>query len=367
MAHLFKKPKQTSNGIIIFTHKEWGFFSGNKIVRKLKREGKLPEKLFNELRSPYLQIVRKLSQNYFIGIHFGFYYPHPVDSDIATFIFSKSSNTPNISDNLLRIPFNSRDFTPRAFARTGAQKNWDVMTVARDVKFKNFPLLFESILKCLEARPETTFLLIVPSQSGVKFGVEKGLEKLFYASFNSKQQEQITFLYLHPGLEWGLGQNQLVDFYNRSRLFTLFSSREGESRVISEALCCGLPVVTYTHLLGGGSDLLNEKNSISFDHYDRAEQAWIETLNRFPNGCEDEPEKLTREDYTLASLHDYFDRLFNHHQQHYDGALENCDQLDRRLPGHYYDVPWRLNPKRPTADILSKKQLGAFLQYLKDN
>ena len=364
MAHIFKHPYVRDKGIVIFTHKEWGYFTGNKITRRLKRERRIPSLIYREIRSPFNEKLKRIGKKYFIGVHFGFFYPHLFSSTFADFVFSKKSNLPNIDNSIVRIPLNSRDFTSTVFGRQDVHKYYDVMTVARDVKFKNYPLLFESIKLCLALRPNSTFLLIVPSQAGVSFGVEKKLAEIYYATFTRKEQTQITFLYLHPKLQWGLHQNQLADFYNRSRVFTLFSKAEGESRVISEALCCGLPIVTYSKLLGGGTDLLSDKNSVSFDSFNQAHLAWIKALECFPNGILEHPEKLTREDFTIQLLHNYFENIYQQNQQSYDGELLNTDHLDRRLPGHYYDVPWMTSHRKPTADVLSKKQFKIFFRDL---
>ena len=364
MAHIFKHPSGNNKGIVIFTHKEWGYFSGNKVIKRLKREGRIPRFIYRELRPPFGKKLSIISDHYYIGVHFGYFYEHIFSSKTADFIFSKESNVPNIGRSVTRVPMNSRDFTPVVFNRQDVKKKYDVMTVGRDVKVKNYPLLFESIKRCLTLRPSTTFLLIVPSQEGVYFGVQKKLARKYYATFTRKEQEKITFLYLHPQLQWGLHQGQLVDFYNRSRVFTLFSECEGESRVISEALCCGLPVVTYSKLLGGGTDLLSESNSVAFESFDESHLAWIKALERFPDGLLEQPEMLTREDFTVQSLHGYFEDLYQQNNQIYDGELVNTDHLDRRLPGHYYDVPWMTNNHAPTADILNKRQFTIFCREL---
>lgn len=362
MATLLKKPNN-NKGVIIFTHKEWGFFSGNKLMRKLKREGKIPPAFYKELRAPYDKLITKLKRNYFIGIHFGCYYPHNFASNQIDFVLSGTSNIPNIDNSLSRIPLNSREFISKSFENTNIQKHYDIIKVAQNVKVKNWPLVFSATKKCLSQRPETTFLFITPSQSGVKHGIEKNLSDLFYRTFSQREQSQISFLFLHPTLEWGVNQKSLIRFYNQSRVFTLFSKAEGESRVVSEALCCGLPVVAYSKLKGGGTDLLNPENSVLFDEFESAHLSWIQALEKFPDGIVDKPELKTREDYSLPKLHRYFEELYSRNGMNYDHSLINTDHLDRRIPGHHYDVPWMIKGK-PTADILSKKQFQIFTEHL---
>ena len=363
MAHIFKHPENGQKGIIIFSHKEWGFFTGNKITKRLKREGRMPKILYRELRPPYAATIQTLKYDYYIGVHFGAYYPHFFTSKIADFVLSRESNLPQMDNHLLRLPFNSRDFTPVAFEPSNTTKSYDVMTVAQNVKVKNYPLLFQAIKSALAIRPTMTFLLITPSQAGVSYGVEKNIAEQFYASFTRAEQSQITFLFLHPDLQWGIDQQQLVEFYNRSRVFTLFSKQEGESRVISEALCCRLPVVAYQHLLGGGTDLLTPHNSVLFEQFSHAHLAWIKALETFPAGVLEETEKLTREDHSLIRLNDSLQYFYAQQGAQFDGKLINTDSLYRRLPAHHYDVPWMIKGK-PTADVLTGAQFRCFIDQL---
>ncbi len=364
MVHVLKKATKNHKGLLVFTHKEWGYFSGNKLTKRLKRENRLPKGLVNELRQPFSDTLKNLSKQYLIGVHFGFYYPHQFNSQIASFVMSRESNLPNIAAHIKRLEFNSRDFVPVIFSRQDTPKKWDIMTVARDVKFKKFPQLFAATKKMLRQRPETKFLFVVPSQRGVKWGVERGLVKEFYGLFSREEQKNITFLYLHPDLEWGLSQADLAWLYNQSRVFTLFSSKEGESRVISEALCCGLPVVVYDKLLGGSKDLLDEETSVFFPEYDQAHEAWLTALKRFPAGLKTQPEMITREDYSIDRMASAISDLYAQLDLPFDGQLDGTADLDRHLPAHHYDVPWRLDTSAPTADILSKKQFQVFLDTL---
>jgi len=360
MAHIFAEPNKDQKGIILFSHKEWEYFRGNKIVKRLKRTGTLPFSRNSEIRMVFRKKLLGLAEDYYLGVHFGFHNKHYFTSELVDFVMSGESTLPNLDPKIYRIPHNSRDFTPALFRKLSQTKLFDIMTVAQNVKFKNYPLLFQSIKKFLKDNPDSSFLMLTPSQQSAKYGVQKDLAKLYYSTFDRDEQSRIAFLFLHPELQWGLDQNQLVKFYNQSRIFTLFTEIEGESRVISEALCCGLPVVVYKGLQGGGRDRLTPDNSVEFDSYESAHKSWQEALVRFPDGVKDKPEITTREDHTIVSLKNHFaDFMALKSADSQELNLINLDNLYRRLPAHQYDVPWMIHGKN-TADILSTKQFDIF-------
>lgn len=379
MAHIFKHPKNQNKGIIIFSHKEWRAFSGNKLTRNLDRIPMLANRVDDSPRGFFRAVIEKIAKHYFIGVHFGGYqFRYQLDKSAFTtpyadFVLSVESTLPNLDSGIHRIPLNCRNFIPATFRDNQRQKQWDFVTVGRDVNFKNYPKLFESIKRVLSVDGNASFLLIVPSQIKMKAGAENSLVKLFSSTFSKTEQKQIAFLYLHPELDVGMNQNQLIKFYNLSKVFMLFSTQietrfftygEGDSRVISEALCCGLPVVCSDSLKGGGKDFLNASNSVIFDDYEDSHLALLEARDKFSDGIKDAPEEITREDFTLNQLKQYFSEFYASKNQHFDGELINTDHLDVRIPSHYSHVPWSIDPLAPTSDLLSKQQFNLFMDEL---
>lgn len=379
MAHIFKHPENGNKGIVVFSHKEWRLFSGNRIVRNLPELLPGKDNISVDPRGFQASFIKEISKKYFIGIHFGGYQFRyqmdkvPFKAKYVDFVLSVESTLPNLDKNIYRIDLNCRNFIPAKFRDNKREKNWDFVTVGRDVNFKNYPKLFESIKEVLKIDPEASFLLIVPSQKKMKAGAVSTLSQNFYETFSTKEQQQIAFLYLHPELDIGMNQNQLIKFYNISKVFMLFSTQiktrffeygEGDSRVISEALCCGLPVVCYKGLKGGGRDYLTPENSVIFDEYESAHLALLEARDKFPNGILDNPEELTREDFSLAKLIQYFGEFYQHKGQDFDGKLINTDHLDVRIPSHFSDVPWSIDKLQPTTDLKTKEQFQAFMDCL---
>ena len=365
MAHIFKKATKDSKGIIVFTHKEWSYFSAIKPLRRIKRAGLLPAFLDYDIKPSYERKIKKLRRKYVVGVHFGFYYPHHFSSKLVDFVMASEKNLPHLDKVIYRIPLNSRNFIPSNFKPDQTcEKIWDVIAVARDVKFKHIPRIFTSIKKSFSINPDLRYLLIVPSQYKDRWGKEKGLADFYYQTFDNKERDNVTFLYLHPTLRMGIQQSQLIKFYNQSRAFTLFSEAEGESRVISEALCCGLPVIAYAGLKGGGLDLLDDTNARLFKNFDDAHNSFVDALNAFPTGLGDTHAKLTREDFMIEPLHEHFGYIYQRQEALFDEQLDVVDSLDMRLPAHYMDVEWCFDKSKPTADILSVKQFTAFESYL---
>ena len=85
------------------------------------------------------------------------------------------------------------------------------------------------------------------------------------SELSETERQNITLTLLSPlGNPFPLSEQAISDFMNLSKVFTLFSDKEGESRVVSEALLCGLPVVVKKDILGGATDYLNIQNSKLF-------------------------------------------------------------------------------------------------------
>lgn len=380
MAHIFKHPEGNNKGIIVFTQKEWRQFSGNKYKRRLI--AMIPFLKESDSTDPvgfFDDAMRKVSQKYFIGVHFGgFQFRYQMDKipfkgKYVDFVLSVESTLPNLDPNIHRIALNCRNFIPSTFQDNNREKIWDFVTVGRNVNFKCYPKLLRSIKKVLEIDPKATFLLVVPTQANMKSGEDNTILDTYYKLFSFEEQKQICLLYLHPELDVGISQNQLINFYNMSRVFMLFSTQivtkyftygEGDSRVISEALCCGLPVVCSSTLKGGGRDYLTPENSVEFDDYELAHEALLSAREKFKDGIKDNPAQLTREDYSLPKLKEYFSQFYAKQGQDFNGELINTDYLDVRIPAHYSSVPWKLDPLQPTADVMSEAQFKVFMDSL---
>ena len=370
MAHIFKHPKGNTKGIIVFSHKEIFHFVKylkNTRFQSLNRiqSSFLPK---DELKGFYKKGFDQLRKKYFVGMHFGRFTPDQHTYDFVDFYMAGEGTVTWLKQaKPFWIPMNSRNFVPSFFRNEEYQnKYWDLITVSSVLNVKNTDVLIREIRKMYDLNKKFKILFVIPSrynETEERFNTK--LLEYYDQNFSYEEKSLFTILKLSPELSFmGISKKQLVHFYNSSKVFTLFSQLEGESRVISEALLCGLPVVVKNDLIGGGRDYLNESNSFYFNEYEKAHLTLIQAIenysSRIPNN---ELTKELREDKSIEKLKEYFDDLYQEHNSTFDGELININQLDNRLPSHYNDVKWSLG-KFKTADVLSKEQFNIFLSCL---
>ncbi|MEM6263806.1 MAG: glycosyltransferase [Bacteroidota bacterium] len=372
MAHIFKHPEGTQKGIIVFTHKEIKAFVKFKKSTRFNALNRIQDIIFpfSELQSAYKSSFDRIRKNYFVGLHFGWRHENfPTLPFIDFYMGGEGTVTFQEPEQVLRIPFNSRAFSPVIFQPDPSQpKNYDLICVSRNARFKHLDRYLASVRKMYDLNKKYRVLLVVPSvknENPKSHYVE--LEDDYNSMFSLPERELFTLLKLDARLGiMGLSQVEIARLYQQSKVFSLFSQLEGESRVISEALLCGLRVVVKDDLQGGGKDLLNSNNSVEFTSYEDAHLAWIKAIEG-----EYEPEleslaKLTREDYTIPKLRKYFHQLYERHGQQFDDHLIHTDRLAMRLPAHDLEQPWAQG-RFKTADILEAKQFELFLNSLKIN
>ena len=369
MAHIFKHPNKSNKGIIIFTHKELQFFN-LKVNRRLIK---------NPLRilSTYFLFKRKISRirkKYFIGIHYGWFHknqitPYWVDFNIT------APGTATFKDNTTIIPLNSGNFTPLIMRKElNIEKYWDIICIANNSHTKKYSKLLSSIRELYNLDNSLKVLFVIASGKAEK--INKYYTEIlndYNQIFSPKERELFTIIKTHPETGFqGFSYTFLSYLYNRSKVFTIFSQIEGECRVVKEAQLCGLPVVVKSDVQGGIRDYLNKDNSLYFDNYEDAHitlRKAIDNYDKFKIDTEYWAKEL-REDYSLDRLKKYLTDFYSSKELKFDGELINTDNLNRRLPAHFYDplsVPWASNSKFrfKTTDILNVFMLRSFLKELK--
>lgn len=370
MAHIFKHPEGKNKGIVVFTHKEIFYFVKYWKKTRFEALNHLQDKLMpkTELQVFFKNHFKKIREKYLVGMHFGWYqHDQPTYDFVDFYMAGKGTVSWKEGSDPFHIPMNSRNFIEPFYEnRHYQQKYWDLICVASVNRIKNMDLLLKSIRKIYDLGKMIKVLLVVPSKHSEP-------EKKFYTHliddykemFSEEERKYLTIIKLSRELSFmGMSQYQMVHFYNSSKVFTLFTQLEGESRVIAEALLCGLPVVVKDDLTGGGRDYLNESNSLQFDSYENAHQTLINAIENYEKLIPSEDlVKELRSDQSIFLLKDWFGKLYERNGMNFDGELINCDRLDLRLPGHFPDLPW-MNYKTMTADIFEKSQFRNFVSEL---
>jgi len=319
------------------------------------------------------KVFNKIRRHYFIGVHIGANPAVISRYDNCDFYFASNQFDMKEIKHVLKIPLVSRNFTPKCFYNRRQEKYWDILCVARNIKIKNLDLFLKSIRKIYDLGYDFKVLLISPEsrnqdQDPKKFYIS--LMNDYYKLFSDNERQNFSILQLSSEIGFpGLSSEVMSHFYNSSKIFSLFSNAEGGSKVISEALLCGLPVVVKENLEGGGRDFLSKDNSILFSSFENAHESLIKAVENF-NLFNIENETLCQnlsEEFSVEKLKEYFKKLFEENGQTFDGKLINTDRLNFRIPAHLNEnIPWTRD-RFSTADIFSHIQLKIFMKNLDFN
>jgi len=314
---------------------------------------------------------RKTQRHYFVGVHYGWTASSIPLYENCDFLMTPQQIDTNRNNQIIHIPLASRNFTPQCFQNKNQIKYWDILCVSRMAKFKNLDYLLKSIRKIFDKGYNYKVLMIVSENK--KIYAKKFYTNLmddYYSLFSYNERQNFSIMLLSSNIGFaGLPFEVMSHFYNSSKIFTLFSNAEGSSKVISEALLCGLPVVVKDNLEGGGRDFLRKNNSILFSSFENAHESLIQAVEHY-NLFKVENETLRQnlsEEFSLEKLKEYFKRLFEENGQTFDGKLINTDHLNIRIPAHLNEnIPWAKD-RFSTADIVTHKQLEIFIRNLDFN
>ncbi|QQR90846.1 MAG: glycosyltransferase [Myxococcales bacterium] len=350
MAIIIKESTKDSKGILIFTHKE--------------------RKCLGEDVAFIAPLLKRLKERYVIGMHWGWYVPnaqHPPYVDFHLAFEDTVQFHGEVSPRRLR--FNSSSFTPSYFSRRPeVPKQWDIISVTRTAKFKNTDQLFHCLRLVFNQRPNTRALVICVGPPGKPATHHNELPELYMRLFNREEREQFSFIYVRTKGLFPVSRRDIAYFYNSSRVFTLFSDTEGQSKVIKEAMLCGLPVVAKAHLKGGGQQFFNSKNSRTFTTIEEGADCFIDLLNNYKQ-VEVDTEGLaseTSETYTVPKFERALRELFAELELPFEGKLY-LDNLGQRLPSHVSsDVHDSLRTSQ-TADVKNRASMLKFLRHLVQN
>lgn len=372
MAHILKHPQAGNKGILLFTHKEIGYFSKFRkrtrfeVLNQLQEQF-LPVDEYQPFFDKHLQAIR---EKYFLGVHFGWWQrDYPTMPYLDFYMGGEGALTFKEPEKIFFIPLSSRTFIPAAHkADPTAPKIWDILCISNNANHKRLHDLLGAIRKIYDAGYSYRILLLVPTKlrEDGHASFYQDLENDYYSQFSYEERNDFILMRLSPKLAFlGMPFGILTSFYQQSRVFTLFSDEEGEPRVISEALICELPIVAYRHTKAATTDFLDEKNSVLFDTYEASHTALIQAVEQYEHFDIDGEAmaKVCREDYTLLAFREYMQTIYQQAGQTFDGELINEKNLFLGLNAHDLDVPWARG-RFSSADILTKPQFETLLTHL---
>ena len=352
MVFILKKPLNDSKGIIVFRSSEHQFFQSDAQAMK--------------------EAVKALTSQYVLGTNWTWY--HENVQDIAPLKFHIAGKT-TISlvegAKTFWIPYGDRNFLPNFFRPNPALKpHWDIICVANSIKAKKLDEFLKALRLVYDKRPQTRVLMICPEASDEEMRKKKkywysNLPKDFEQLFSAEEQQRIDLIRLKRFNKlYPITPETMAYFYQSSRVFTLFTDREGNSRVISEALLTGLPVVVKKHLQGGGLDYVNETNARLFTTVEEAAEHFLELLDHpIPLFNHDAIAQELCEDYTVPKLEQAFRTLFKELGEPFEGSWDQTN-LFMKLPGHANLLPLDMvNPVAKVDDLGYQSNFLKFTDY----
>jgi glycosyltransferase involved in cell wall biosynthesis len=343
-----KRPTARSKGILVLTHKE------------------LPQVLAGA--PGFARVLARVREKFVIGVHYGWFRSGLVAPAWVDFHFAPESTVTFDSPAAVRaLPFNSSHFTPACFRDLGLAKHWDIVSVTRPVAFKNTHELLRSLRLVSDRRPHTRALVVCAGTTDTREPAAlDALWQQYLGSFSASERQDIVFLpFQLAGAPFPFPRQDVAWLYNSSRLFTLFSSREGGSKAIKEALLCGLPVVLKRGLTGGGLEFANAGNSRLFGDEAEAAQAICEVLDN-PSAFRFDAEAIAQrasERFTVPLLLERLERLFQELGLLWEGDVDTQD-LSTKLPSHHPELIPSALKRHWTSDLSSPRTMLAFLAGL---
>ena len=148
MVYELKASKFNTPGVLVFSHKEY----------KL---------LFNkESENKYL---KKLKNNFFIGIHWGASEDNVIKNKLIDFHLSLPGLIPeNIIPSSEIVELTTRNFLSKEYKNNHLEKYYDVITIGRKVKAKRYLEFFLIIKQVMKEKPDLKVMIVAPEDEKPK-------------------------------------------------------------------------------------------------------------------------------------------------------------------------------------------------------
>ena len=369
MALILKKSCLKSKGVIIFTHKEFSnfFYYKTGFLKMIYRGLKIsPRDTVRKIMGSNLfyKNIKKIKARYIIGVHFGWFYEKANFLNDADFILKVDNNMPKLKFKGSILNLVTRNFTPEIFEHTpSVNRYYDIINVSKYSDIKKLNLFLKSIKEIYRQGKKFRVILITSNKDNKQ--KYNDLISDYYNIFTPEERNKFILLMLSKDIRFpGISQEAISFFIKNTKVLTLFSEVEGESRIISEALMAGCRVCAYKYLKGGGVDYLNQRNSELFEKYDIASESLIKAVESLPVSTQEYKNifNMCNEETSKEKLINFLkDNFLGNHLKHDD--FINLNDLNMSLCAHKKGMPWDIFPNR-TSDIITRKQFDIFLKEL---
>jgi len=302
MVFELKSRKNMVPGVLIFSHKEY------KLLFNKKSENKY---------------LKRLKANYFIGIHWGASEDKVNKNKLVDFhLCLPGLLSENTIPNSELINLTTRNFLSRDYKNHNSEKIYDIITVGRKVKVKRYLEFFLIIKEVMKVKPNLKVMIVAPEDINPKkstfdFLFEENLNEIFTES----EKKNIT-IYSKNNY---LSRSEIIDLFNKSRIFLFTSIREGVAKVTGEAALCGLRVLIYKNFRGNATYGIDKKQYSLFESIDDCASQVLNILSE-KESIEYHNTGLY-EDESLLKLDMFLSELYNNNNYEFDGEYISDDLM----------------------------------------
>ena len=350
MALLMKKYDGNNKGVVVLTHKEANLL-------------------------PMFDNYRKY---YFFGCHIGCYHKEKQVGGFDFYMSSEQQLPSNFPEKDKIIELNSRNFLPNQYHNingktkeslihsiTEVQKVsktkltdetmnyimetdrdyvWDILWINKPHQVKNIKWFLEQLKELFDREGPCRVLLVCaisPNERGPFKSHFLNPEKYISENFTKEEQKYISLLRPETDGNEGADNSLIPPFYQWSNTFSFYTEKEGESRVVHEALCCGCRIIYYEFVEGGSNDYLDDTNSISFTDFGESWKSLSSGIKmKKVEDCDDIHKKCLEKN-GLITLKEELGNLYENNNELFDGKLEEMSNLHFELPAHNHTVSWK--------------------------
>ena len=335
MVFELKSHKGDTPGVLIFSHKEY------KLLFNKKSENKY---------------LKKLKNNFFIGVHWGASEDDVIKNKLIDFHLSLPGLIPeNIISSSEIVELTTRNFLSKDYKNNHLEKYYDIITIGRKVKAKRYLEFFLIIKQVMKVKPDLKVMIVAPEDEKPKKSTFDFLfEENFNEIFSEPEKKNIT---IYSEKEY-LDRTEIIDLLNKSKIFLFTSIKEGVAKVTGEAALCGLKILIFKNFRGNAIYGIDERQYSLFEDIDDCVSKVIDmindtSLNNFDN-------KDLYEDNSLNKLDNFLSELYRNNNYEFDGEY-NSNDLMNNLNSFNNTLPKKL----VIGNSNDLKSNYSFLKYCK--
>ncbi len=342
MACILKLPSADSKGVITFTTQERDRFI-----------------LYSK---PLQEKILALKKEWVIGLHHNWHDYKFRYNPLFDFSMAGEEDLKEVSGvPFPLVPLDACNFVPEVFKPAEGEKFWDILYVARAVKFKKIPEFFECVRRLYDSGKRYRVLFICPIppyKRSERKTVFYDIRRVYDSMFSEEEKDLFTLLTIDYRYPFPFDMPTLAQFYRSSKVFVHFADDERRCRVAAYAWASGMPVVGMSPV---GSLLPSELrkepyfyavgNYIDFDH------ATPKAIENFDHA---RAEGRASQFFNLRSMQERLigelKKVFAEKGLSYGSGAEFLSDLDIRLGRHILPAQHKNSIDMPFTDFIDLLQ-----------